>query len=1818
MSQYSGYEIIARQHESRRSLIFRARRVRDGLPVIIKTPAGDAHVPGKLSQVRREFEIGSRFQDQWIARYHELIPFRGGLAIVVEDFGGVDLGQKTPPGGMDLSTFLKIAIQLAAGLGIIHRGHVIHKDIKPGNIIIKGETVKWIDFGLSSPFARESQQAVSPHALGGTLAFMSPEQTGRMNRPLDYRSDFYSLGMTFYQLLTGLPCFQSNDPMELVHWHLARVPRAPLDLDEPVARAVSAMVLKLVAKDPGDRYQSADGLEADLRVCLEAHESGAASPLTLGEQDVCDRFMIPDKLYGRDKERDALLEAFDKAAAGNTEMLLIFGQAGVGKSALVNEIQKPLTGRRGYFASGKFDELNRSMAYSAVAEAFRSLTRQILSEDDRAVRAWKQAMQEKLGANSRIILELVPELESWLGQVDHLPELGSVETRNRFELALRQFVSLFADADHPLVLFLDDLQWADTASLDLIGMLMSGRIKGHLLLIGAFRDNEVGTTHPLRRVVDALKAQGRPPRELSLKPIQAEHLTQLAGDTLGSGFPDTRALADTLFQKTGGNPFFAVELLKKLHADGHVFFNYEKKQWQWDREQTGSLEVSANVVFFLVARLQDLSPALQHLLALASCIGEHFDLTTLAAVADQTREQTLTGLWDALQGNIVVPLDHHERLYRPGESLPAGALADVAVHFRFQHDRVREAAASLIDADHQEKIHYRLGQLMLDSTLPAEEQPRLFEIVGHLNVAKGLLKDSGEILELSRLNLAAGRKAAASSAYQQALDYCSIAVDLLPEDAWDHHYELALAAVRHRCLHAYHCGRLSLAESLIGMLLEHARSDLEKAGVYLMRVKQCVNAGDLEEALAAGFLGLKLLGIRLPGDPGKMAIRRRARRIRRWWKGKSLEGLAHGPLSSDPKADMSLQLLMHLSTPAYLSGRKNLLQLFQLAMIESSLQQGIGPFSAFAFIEYAVFLAINGQVGENAAFGRLALELCDRFEEPQARARVCQLNAIFVLGWNRHWRELAPIMKQGLEAARQSGDLIFVAYISASLIHMQPTRDLASLVEEGEDYLALIQETSFPEGMDFGLVFHHFNLNLSGLTEGHLSLSRGPVREEDLANRVASSQAGLAFFTYHLTKLRLCFLYGELQKGYHHMEQADRGIDSAAGTVFLAELCFYAFLNCAALAGRDMPGMSRKLRRRLKTGYRQMKHWAKNCPDNFLHQQRLMEAELARLQGRHHRAAERYDEAIEGARRTGFPGDEALAHELAAGFYLGRGRFKAAAAYFKDALRLFSLWGAEGKAAALRQRIRQLDHWELERCLEDERSTHQAGGLLSGDPMSLSTTSHSVTTSSSTGSSDTSEMTAALDHVSVMKSSLAIASEISLHKLLAKMMEIMTENAGARHGLLILEREGRYHIEATAGISSTPFPEEGALLLDDNPRLPTTLVRYVLRTGKEVLLEDAAGKGPFHDDPYLHEHAVRSALCLPIRLKSRLLGVVYLENKLVPGAFTSERVATLNIILHQAAVSLENAMLFEEAKRAEAQVRSLNEDLEKRVAERTAELESAQKELVDQAHQAGMANIATSVLHNVGNILNSIGTSSQVIQEVVNSSRLRGLTTANRLLRDQFTDILRQHPKGEGLLEYYTRLECLFKKENREVGDNIDRLVKKVNAIRDVVMAQQQYAAAGFRTEKLSLCRVVDDALLLYRNALERGAVTVEKHYRAEPMVRIDKAKLIHILINLIKNALEAMTGSSQKKITVLIEENETHAHIRITDSGHGIEPGQLEAIFTYGFTTKRDGHGFGLHGSANAMTEMGGRIWAESEATGQGAAFVLQFPLKKVETLAE
>ncbi|MFB2967575.1 AAA family ATPase [Aerosakkonema sp. BLCC-F183] len=1537
MLNISDISVQTQIYESANSLVYRGIRESDNQPIILKILKENYPTPQELARYRTEYEITKSLNLTGVVKVYDLQKYQNTLVMFLEDFGGESLRVWMQQRSFTLEEFLKIAIAITETLGQIHAANIIHKDINPSNIVYNPATgqLKIIDFGISTKLTRENPTIKNPNVLEGTLAYMSPEQTGRMNRSLDYRTDFYSLGITFYELLTGKLPFETIDALELVHCHIAKQPLPPhlvgakhsgdrlsgnrtdlfpnaspfpsdrlsgnpTDLfpnassfPSEIPQIIADIVMKLMAKTAEDRYQSAFGIKADLEECLyQLEQNGIISHFSIAQQDISDKFQLPQKLYGREREIETLLTAFERVTS-QSEMILIGGYSGIGKTALVQELYKPITEKRGYFISGKFDQYQRNIPYSAIAAAFRELIKQLLSETETKLNQWREKLQAALGNNGQVIIEAIPEVELIIGKQPAVPEVGPNESQNRFNLVFQNFIKVFTKTEHPLAIFIDDLQWADGASLKLIQLLMSGASTG-LFLISAYRDNEVSSVHPLMLTVEEIAKTGAKIEQVALSPLQLRTVTQIVADTLKCSESRAKHLAELVVVKTGGNPFFLNEFLKSLYTEGLLEFDLTARCWQWNLPEIQGRGFTDNVVELMAGKIERLPETTQEILKLAACIGNQFDLETLGLIAEKSLKEAASNLLSAVAESLVVPLGNMGDVElaiaaREFASPQLSTALSQAVEYKFVHDRIQQAAYSLIPDNNRKIVHRQIGQVLLKNTSSKNREEKIFDIVNQLNFCLSLITEQSERDELAGLNLIAGKKAKLSAAYQPALNYLQVGIELLATDSWQQQYHLTLSLYEETAEVAYLNANFDLMEGFIKLVLAEAKTVLDKVKVYEVKILAYMAQGNFLSAIDFVLEILKLLGVRLPKNPSQLDILWGLLQVKTSLGFRPIASLINLPVMSNPYPKAAMRILAAIAASGYLSvPMLYLLMVFK--MVNLSIKWGNAAESTFAYSCYGQILCnILKDIDNGAQFGQLALNLQVALNVTGIKARV------MIYFFIKHWIEpvkaiLNPLREMYVDGV-ETGELEYACWAATIYCWVAFLNgcELKQMESEMSIYSLVFWEKGQKTISEYHSIYHQTALNLLGQAENSCDLIGNVFDEQAMTPRFQSRNDYLSLFTMYFSKLILCFLFGEATLAVNNAKEARHYRDSMRGSTLILDFYFYESLAClSAINSKDSVSEvtrnfpRKQLLHKVRQNQKELRKCAHYAPMNYLQKYLLVEAELYRVQGKDSLATDYYDKAIAKAKENDYVHEVAIAYELAAKFYLSRGKELIAKAYMQEARYHYQLWGATAKVKHL------------------EKQYSKLLGATQAQIKDIKTSTGATTTGSSNN----------LDIATVMKASQAISGEIVLDKLLSSLMKILIENAGAQTGYLILSERGKLLIEASGTIDEEQVKVLRSIPVSQCQTISETIVNYVARTKETVVLNDATREGKFTNDSYIKERQPKSILCLPLINQGRLISIVYLENNRTIGAFAPERQEVLNLLSSQAAISIENAQLY--------------------------------------------------------------------------------------------------------------------------------------------------------------------------------------------------------------------------------------------------------------------------------------------------------------------
>jgi predicted ATPase/GAF domain-containing protein/tRNA A-37 threonylcarbamoyl transferase component Bud32 len=1490
MLTLTGYQVLAKIYESFNSEVYEGIRLEDNQPVILKVLKQDYPTSQELARYRQEYKTIRSFKFEGAIKAYGLEPYGRSLVIILEDFGGVSLKKWIEEQSSTLREFLTIGIKIVENLGKIHAAKVIHKDINPANIVLNPVTgkLKIIDFGIATILQQENPRFKSAHLLEGTLAYISPEQTGRMNRSLDCRSDLYSLGVTFYELLTRQLPFETTDALELIHCHLARQALPPQQINPDIPLVVSKIIMKLMAKTAEEGYQSANGVQADLAECLRQLETtGKIDDFAIATQDVANSFYISQKLYGRESEIATLLAAFERVAtsqsiSSQTELMLVTGYSGVGKTTLIQEIYQPITEKQGYFISGKFDQFQRNTPYSAVVDALTDLVKQLLGESITRLDRWRKKLLNALGVNGQLIINVIPEVELIIGKQPALSELTAIAAQNRFDLVFKNFIRVFCSGKHPLAIFLDDLQWADSASLRLIEGIMIDADFSYLFLIGSYRHNEISAIHPLTITLDKLRREGAIVNQIALKPLAINQIEQLIADTLNQEKEYVRSLAELVWQKTNGNPFFINEFLKSIYADNLLVFNpaqysvneakNHRGYWQWDLKQIERISSTDNLVKFMMGKMQKLPPFTQEILSLAACIGTEFDLNTISIICGKSAESLFENLTPTINAGLIIPLSELD------EQL-------LIQNYKFGHDRIQQGAYDLIDEAQKRSIHLQIGRLLWSHTPPEELAEKIFKIVDHLNLGQQLISDRPERDEIARLNLLAGQKAKAANAYDAALKYLKLGQEFLADESWLTNYHLILALCSEAAEVAYLNGDFEQMEHFALVVQQQAQTLLDRVKVYQVKLEAYQAQNQDLTAIQMALTLLENLEFTFSESPRLLDIQQELAKTQTNLAGKQIEDLINLPQMIDSEKLAVMQIASSIFSSIFIAAPQ-LLPILVSKQVNVSIQSGNTSLSAFAYVNYGLILCgVVGEIETGYRFGRLALNIADKLYGKELLPKIIAVFSSAVSIWKEPVKNSLASLQSAYQIGLQMGDLYYgttCAYLY-SFHSAFVGKELTQLAAEIAAYDRALSKLKQQNTLNYLKIYGQTVSNLRGCSQSPCSLLGELYDESIMLPLHQSANDRYALCALYVSKLYLCCLFGEYHQAVANANKAQEYLDGATATLLIPLFHFYDALAHLGIYHSVSISEQQQILLRVSARKTKMQQWADHAPMNYLHKFYLIEAEQYRIQGFYLEAMDFYDRAIAEAREHKYINEEAFVNELAAKFYLDWGKVKIAPLYLNEAHYLYTLWGATAKVEDLQAKYPQF--------------------------LTVSAPTNSITDKLRTTTSNTSSGEV-LDLATIIKASQAISSEIVLDKLLARLMKILIESAGAQVGYLILETQGQLLIEASGSLD-----QEDVRVLKSIPingHLPRSIINYVARTRQTVLKNNAARESNVNQDPYLKSHQIKSLLCTPLLDQGKVRGIIYLENNLIVGAFTQERLEILRVLSSQAAIAITNAKLYTE------------------------------------------------------------------------------------------------------------------------------------------------------------------------------------------------------------------------------------------------------------------------------------------------------------------
>jgi len=1824
-----GYTALETLWHDKDLVLWRGLRESDRSSVLLESAVRADAEPRVLEKIERGFSLRGDLDPAWALEPVRQDRVHGRPFLVFEDPGG-DILSRILGTPRALAESLRIALGMASALRELHARGLIHKDVKPENVLIDAAgRVRLRGFGLASRLPSEHQDPGPPEVIAGSLPYMSPEQTGRMNRSLDSRSDLYSLGVTLYELFTGARPFEADDPIEWVHCHIARQPVPPHERSAKVPAQVSAIVMKLLSKTAEERYQTAAGVEADLRLCLAEWEStGAVASFSLGARDFPARLMIPEKLYGRERESRELLAAFDRVeATGTLEVVLLSGYSGIGKSSLVNELHRAIVRPRGIFLSGKLEQQRQGAPHSVFVQAFEALIARILASSSEEVAVWRAAILEAVGSEGRILTDLLPQLTLVIGPQPEVPALSLMEARNRLHAMFVKFLGAMARPEHPLVLFLDDLQWLDGASVALFEHVATQPDLGHLLLVGAYRDNEVGPSHPLRRTLDAIRGAGVAVEELRLAPLAAEDVRSLVADALHCPRLEAGPLAEIIHGKTAGNPFFTQQFLHFLEDEQLLVFDAARAVWIWDRERIREQHITDNVAEMVVEKLERLPADTSEILQRMACLGSAVDTTTLGTALARTERQVREGLWPAVLAGVVTTRgDLH----------------------RFLHDRVQESAYSLIPESRRAATHLAIGRLLLAGRPPASVEDDIFRIVEQFNRGADEVGEASELRLVRGLNTIAGRKATASTAYGSASVYLARARALLPGDAWDVEYPETFALVLDAAEADFMAGNEERAEALFAEVLGHARSRTERAEVFRRRSKLHRFAGRYQQALEICVGGLALLDVVFPPADDAAAIGAAIgagmARVQAGLNGRRIADLADAPPTTDPEARAVIALAAEALGPAYY-GKSPYLALAALAGSSVSLAKGPAADSPILYNVYAYLLSAAGDVETAQQITEMVLRLHDRVGDEVARGSLL-VSVGTILTWRRPFGACAGMLEEAFRANVRVANMASAGDAAVTVLwaRFEAGEPLDRLSEIAGQYLSFARTTRNESVFHMVRLFRGFLESLRGTRRagsqpgrsdhGDPEMDRAEAAPSLAAYEKSGFTAGIAMF--HIQSAIAAFTLGRPAEALSHTREASLYVTEVMFTMQERNQPFFQALAAAALHDSAPPEDRPELFAVVTAALEPLGKMAAYGPGNYGDRVALVQAEIARLEGRDLETMRLYDRAITSARENGLLHRESLAHEIAGRFYASRGFETIARAYLGSARAGYLRWGATAK-------VKQLDH--------------QYPSLPEPSSANGGTT------------------VAALEHLdllAVVRASQAVSGEIVLERFVEKLLTLMLESAGAERAALIRPRESAFVVEAEAKASRKGIEVRvvNAVLRPDH--FPESMLRFASRTRQQVLLDDATVPNPHSDDPYVLGSRPRSVLVLPLLKQSALVALLYLENRLATHAFTPGRVAVVQLLASQAAISLETARLYQSLERAEERFSKAFRDSPSPMA-----IVRMKDEIILDANARFLETYGLSREALIGHSIRELG-----LMEREEARRLAALVAAQGRLRDEEIAVRNRQGQTLSLLAslepidldgeacaFITHVDITARKQMElqlrqsqkmeaigrlagGVAHDFNNLLTVINgssimALGEMDASDPQYEllreildagerAAGLTRQLLAHSRTqVQQTKPWNLNGIVEAMVPMLKRLIGEDtrleteldpglgQARVDRGQVEQILLNLVVNARDASprggriairTGNVGRDHADLgprgAGANGPHVMLAVSDTGCGMTAAVKARLFEPFFTTKPQGQGTGLGLSVvyGIVKQSGGTISIDSEP-GQGTLVCIYFP---------
>ncbi len=1776
----AGYEIEMLLLETEFYSCHRAIRLSDGENIILKTinlPSRHNH-PQKILQ--HEFSLLKRIDSEFSLTPVCLDIFDNNIAAVYESAEGCGLNSLIPEHGMESSLFLKIACKIASILLSFHRLQLFCLDLRAENILIHSasEQILLIDFTSASTSSQCFFIGNKPLYAKNLGLFQAPECRGLPGRLPDWRIDIYSLGLTLYRMITGItPCNDSpySNRSSIDHSYLS-----PIKYNPEIPEALSDVIMKCLSTDPEERYQSAQALLNDLeegQKRIVNHEK--IEFFFAGRNNTREQFYIPNKLSGRERELDSAMTVIQRVAdTGINEVVFLSGNQGIGKTAFLNTVMQSLSGKGPKIIDCQFDENSQNIPYSSLIKSLRNLTQRILENNDRQTAFWQRALRSDLGSNGTLLSGFIPELQDVLVEQGQAQQLTAHELRNRINLVLIQFIQTLSNSESPLVLVLDNLQWADPSSLKLIELLSTSPNIKYLTMISALRAEEGGQNLYLAKFMKHIRESDLTCSEIRLNALTRSDIDRICADTLCCSPDHIKALSDTVFNQSKGNPHHLHHILACFHDNGIIQFLPEKSQWTWKSQRLNDQNKLLSAHSLINQKILNLDSGSQRLAWVAACMGNEFDIRSLVQAGYKQPE--LNSLLDVLiKKGLIVP---EYNFVICSQFQPTQTKTDTEgewgdnYKFVFKDTMVQKIARSYMGNGQRAMLHLETGRTILHNIENMAIESNAFILANHYNLGRDLVSEFDERVKTAELNLNAGLKAKALASYDISAHYFTLGLDSLisaypqvkryedlPEELWDTLYDLLSVLVKEKAESDYLTGQLEEALRTFNYLLVHVRSPIEKATTYSFLTEVHMASSRNKEAIGTGLKGLELLGIRIPKKPSK--IRLLAGLLLALWKqrGKNPDRQFKFNQSEVAKHNTIFKLIMNLHPSAYFSN-KRLLVLLILRLFALSLRFGSRSHSISLTYQGVGFL-IGFGLGRYRKGYDLAKTGID-IAEKQNHSKLIGLNFFIFGSLISNWTQPVSMANGYLEMAfkklNECGSLVYAGYSAICLIfNLSQTEPLHSLRSKVDDYLLFARKTGDIDVESALIVSRQFTEALQGKTTSPDNLTNSETEEKELQERISQSDQPVSFLWYALKKGQLCFLFEKCDSALQTIQSAYKSIPYSTGLSFLPDYYYLYFLLLISRVDREKQKPPRKQARIIRDCLNKLKAWSQACPENCRHKYLLMRAEYLRIKNKPQAAGTAFMEAIQSAFDHGFMMHAGIACERMAEFCLSSNQQTLATFFIEKARNAYFNWGASTKVTLLSQKLSELEN-------RNQNTNHDRASYVGNHDLST-----------------------------IIKASQVIGSEIVLDKLLGRLMHTMIENSGARKGILVLKKDRDWMVEAEANLDNERKTFLKSYQLDFNkgkePTLPLSVIRYVEQTRQSLVIKNATGEKTFMKDSYILTHKPKSVLCSPIIHQGKLIGIFYLENNQQAGVFTPERLEILELFTAQAAISLENAWLYAEQRTANEQLQKeinerreiedellyINEELERS----NQELLETQSQLIQSAKLASIGELATGMAHEL----------NQPLMYIRNSAQLSLMEGTENLEKGSVTELL------------------------QDIEKSTSSMMGVINHLRDFA-----------RHHELSLIPidvhdVLDDSLILISEQLRIRSIELEKQYGNEiPNVLGNFQQLEQVFINILTNARDAMEEQPNARLRIKtgflqLSEFKGEVTIAFEDNGAGISEEDQQKLFDPFFTTKEAGKGtgLGLSISYGIIRDHGGRIVAENNRQA-GVTFrvILPVDLREVE----